>query len=65
MFERFLIMLENYKDILTVQELMTIIPIGRNGMYKLLMTNKIRHIRVGNKYLIPKQSVIDFFNTTD
>ena len=65
MFERFLIMLENYKDILTVQELMKILPIGRNGVCKLLMTNKIRHIRVGNKYLIPKQSVIDFFNTTD
>ena len=53
-------MLESYNDVLTVQELTKILPIGRNSVYNLLKENRIKHIRVGNKIIIPKQCVIDF-----
>lgn len=56
-------MLENYKDILSVNDLYTILPLGKNSIYKLISDNKIKHIRVGNKILIPKQYLIEFLET--
>ncbi len=58
-------MLENYKDVLSVQDLYNILPIGRNSIYKLLNSNTIKNIRVGNKIIIPKQSLIDFLQTAN
>jgi excisionase family DNA binding protein len=57
-------MLTNTPDILTVRQLAEILRIGRNAAYTLLKTNQIRHVRVGRKYLIPKQAVIDFFKSS-
>ncbi len=34
--------------------------IGRNKVYELLKSGEIKSIRIGNKYIIPKKSVIDF-----
>ena len=56
-------MLESYNDVLTVQELTKILSIGRNSVYNLLKENRIKHIRVGNKIIIPKQCVIDFLQS--
>lgn len=53
-------MLENYNDVLSVQDLYNILPVGKNSIYKLLNENMIKNIRVGNKILIPKQYLIDF-----
>ncbi len=58
-------MLENYKDVLSVQDLYAILPIGKNSIYRLLNSNTIKNIRVGNKIIIPKQNLIDFLQTTD
>ena len=55
-------MLEEYKDVLTVKEVREILPIGLNSLYKLLHTNKIKHIKVGTKTLIPKIFLIEFLN---
>lgn len=56
-------MLENYKDVLTVNDLRDILPIGKNCIYRLLNTNIIKNIRVGSRIIIPKQSVIDFLKS--
>ena len=59
--------LENYKDVLSVNDLYQILPIGKNCIYKLLNNNTIKNIRIGNKIIIPKQNLIDFLkncNTT-
>lgn len=56
-------MLENYPDVLTVNDLYKILPIGRNAIYKLITDNTIKHIRVANKILIPKKYLIDFLET--
>ena len=55
-------MLEKYNDVLSVDQMCEILHIGRNTAYTLLKTNRIRNIRVGTKYIIPKKSVIDFLN---
>ncbi len=56
-------MLEDYKDVLSVNDLYDILPIGRNNIYKLLNSNIIKNIRVGNKIIIPKQYLIDFLQS--
>lgn len=58
-------MLENYKDVLSVQDLYNILPIGRNSIYKLLNNNTIKNIHVGNKIIIPKQYLVDFLQTAN
>ena len=56
-------MLENYSDVLTVKEAQTILKVGRNAIYQLIHDNKIKHIRIGNKIIIPKQNLIDYLQS--
>lgn len=51
-----------YGDIVSVDDVMKMLHIGRTAVYNLLKTNAIRTVKVGKKYIIPKQSVIDFLN---
>ena len=55
-------MLEDFPDVLTVKELSKILPVGRNSIYKLICDNRIKHIRIGNKILIPKQFLVEFLD---
>ena len=52
-----------YKDVVTVCEVMEMLGLGRVAVYRLLREGIIRTIRVGKKYIIPKQSIIDFIST--
>jgi len=47
-------MLDNIRDVLTPMETKEILRIGTNSMYELLSSGKLKSIRCGNKYLIPK-----------
>ena len=49
-----------YNDVVTVEEVMKMLHLGRVTVYNLLKTDKIHTLRVGKKYVIPKKSVIDF-----
>ena len=42
---------------------MEMLGLGRVAVYRLLREGIIRTIRVGKKYIIPKQSIIDFIST--
>lgn len=53
-------MLESYSDVLTAEALMVILHIGRSKVYELLRENTIPNLRIGKKYIIPKQLLIDF-----
>lgn len=53
-------MLNQYEDIITIEELCEILMIGKNCAYRLLMENKIKAFRIGKKWKIPKSSVEDF-----
>ena len=54
---------DNYPDIVTPEDIQKMLRIGRNSVYYLLKQGKIKSLRVGKKYLIPKTSVINFLQT--
>lgn len=53
-------MFVDYPDIVSIDELQSMLNIGRNTAYKLLKDNLIKTIKVGKKYIIPKASVVNF-----
>lgn len=53
-------MFSEYDDIVSIDDIMIMLHIGRSNVYKLLKSRKIKHIRIGVKYIIPKKSVISF-----
>lgn len=55
-------MFEEYEDIVTVEELCAMLKCGRNAAYQFLAAGRIKSIHNGKKYIIPKQSVIDFIH---
>lgn len=53
-------MLEQYNEILTIDDLCEILMIGRNLAYRLLAEKKIRAFRIGKKWEITKASVENY-----
>lgn len=53
-------MFSEYPDIITVDHLTKMLKIGKSSAYSLLQNNLIRHVKVGRKYIIPKQAVLSF-----
>lgn len=49
-----------YDDIVSIDDIMKMLHIGRSNVYKLLRNKEIKHIRVGVKYIVPKANVIEF-----
>ena len=50
---------------LRVEDLMSILDIGRNTAYELVRCGKIRSIRIGKQLRIPKQALIEYLTDTD
>lgn len=55
-------MLDTYGEILSLEDLKEILMIGTNSAYKLLREQKIHAFRIGNRWKIPKDSVIHFLS---
>lgn len=53
-------MLENYPDVLEVKDICSILRIGRKTAYQLLNSGAIPHRRIGRKYKIRKNAVIQY-----
>lgn len=53
-------MLENYDDVLTVEELCEILKVGQNAAYTLLNSGELKAFRNGRVWRIPKQTVIEY-----
>lgn len=53
-------MLNQYDEIITIDELCDILMIGKNLAYRLLIEKKIKAFRIGKKWRIPKSSVEQF-----
>lgn len=51
---------KEFPDVITVDDLQKMLGIGRNSAYEILKSGVIKTIKVGKKYIIPKQSVINF-----
>lgn len=58
--EEVITMFNDYPDIVTVDHIIEMLGLGKSTVYSLLKTHQIRHVRVGAKYIVPKQAVIDF-----
>jgi excisionase family DNA binding protein len=55
--------INDYPDVITIEELMEMLHIGRNSAYSILKGGLIKTIKVGKKYIIPKKSVIEFLES--
>ncbi len=53
-------MLEEYHDILTVDEACEALRMGSNALYELLNTGKLKAFRNGRHWRIPKTAVQDY-----
>jgi excisionase family DNA binding protein len=53
-------MFEMQNDILTVEEMMEVLYIGRNYAYKLLNSGDIKAFKVGKSWRIPKKSLEEY-----
>jgi excisionase family DNA binding protein len=57
-------MLNNYTDVLTVQQIAKILHIGINQAYELIHRHVIGYIRIGRRIIIPKSSLIDYLESS-
>lgn len=53
-------MLNQYGDILTVEDLCDFLRIGRNRAYELLKTRQIKGFRIGRVWKIPKFALEEY-----
>ena len=53
-------MFSEYSDVVSVNDLTSMLHIGKNKAYELLKTNTIQSIKIGKKHIIPKYRVIEF-----
>lgn len=55
-----MILLDQYGDVINVEDLCDILFLGRNSAYRLLNSGCLGAFRVGRCWKIPKAAVIDF-----
>lgn len=56
---------KNYPDIVSVEQLSEMLHIGQVLAYRLVRNGDIKSRKVGRKYIITKQNVIDFINNKE
>lgn len=56
-------MLETYDDLLTAEEACEALKIGKNALYELLSSGKLKAFRNGRVWRIPKQAVQEFIRS--
>lgn len=56
-----IMMFSEYDDVVSVEDVQQMLHIGRSAVYKLLNEEKIKNVRIGKRFIIPKrrsQSVV-------
>ena len=53
-------MYERIPEIMTLKECQQILKVGKNTMLELLHTNQIDGFKIGGRWKIPKESVVEF-----
>jgi excisionase family DNA binding protein len=53
-------MYENIPEVMTLKECCEILRVGKNTMLELLHTNQIEGFKIGSRWKIPKESVVEF-----
>ena len=52
-----------YNDVVDIDDLQIMLKIGRSTAYEIVKNGRIKTVKIGKRYIIPKQSVIEFLNT--
>lgn len=50
------------EELITIEQVMAILKIGKNTAYRLLEDKKIEAFRIGNKWKIPRSSVYKYIH---
>ena len=53
-------MYQNIPEVMTFEECRALLKIGKNTLLELLHTRQIDGFRIGNRWRIPKESVVEF-----
>ena len=53
-------MFDHSEDILTVSDVMELLYVGKNTVYRLLQDGELRAFRIGKAWRIPKSSLEEF-----
>ena len=53
-------MYERIPEIMTLKECQQILKVGKNTMLELLHTNQIDGFKIGSRWKIPKESIVEF-----
>ena len=53
-------MFEQIPEIMTLKECQRILKVGKNTMLDLLHEGRIEGFKIGNRWKIPKESVVEF-----
>lgn len=51
---------KNYPDIVTPEQVMEMLGIGKNTVYHLLNSGEIKSVRIGKRHKIPRVYIIDY-----
>ena len=54
---------QNYPDVVSTLQLCEMLGVSERTVYRLLVTNQIKHFKVGRAYRIPKANVFAFMES--
>ena len=54
--------IEDLPDVLRVDDVISVLNIGRNSMYQLLRSGAFPSIKIGRQYRIPKQYLLSYLD---
>lgn len=55
-------MFDAYEDVVTIDDVCSMLAIGKNGAYRLLREGKLHGFKIGRIWKISRNSVIDYIN---
>lgn len=53
-------MYETIPEVMTLKECQQLLKVGKNTMLELLHTRQIEGFKIGNRWKIPKESVVEY-----
>ena len=56
-------MFKHYPDVVTIEQLCTMLNVGKNTAYNLINNNIIRSVKIGRVYKIPKINIIRYLKS--
>ena len=52
----------DFNDVVTIEDIMKMLHLGRTTVYELLKNGVIYSVKNRKKYIVPKQSIINFIS---